>query len=255
MSRKSIGKVYIVGAGPGDPELITIKGLKALKKGDVIIYDRLVNPKLLKYAVKAKELINVGKEKGEARRQDEINELMIEKARQGFTVVRLKGGDPMLYGRVGEECEALRKAGIPYEIIPGVSAFQAAAAYSEIYITHRHYSSSLAIATGHEEGGTSGKKVNLTLLAKAADTMIIFMGVSKLKDIVDELLRGDLDPNTSIAIVQNASLRNQVIVRGKLRDIVHKVDNIRLSPPAMIFIGKAVEHMPQRPWFKCRKVE
>lgn len=248
--KRTLGKVYIVGAGPGDIGLITVKGLKALKRCDVVIYDRLVNPKLLKYAVKAKELIYVGKERGESHRQEDINKLMIEKARQGLIVVRLKGGDPMLYGRVGEECKALRDAGIPYEIVPGISAFQAAAAYSEIYITHRKYSSSISIATGHEERGK--KKVDLASLAKAADTLIIFMGASKLKEIIDELVTGGLKTNTPIAIVQNASLKEQVIIKGRLRDIAHKAEKAKLEPPAMIFIGKAVANMPRKPWFKCR---
>jgi len=248
--KKPLGKVYIVGAGPGDVGLITVKGLRVLKKCDVVIYDRLVNTKLLKYAVKAKELIYAGKDRGEPHRQEDINRLMIEKARQGLVVVRLKGGDPMLYGRVGEECKALRDAGIPYEIIPGVSAFQAAAAYSEIYITHRQYSSSISIATGHEEKGK--KKVNLALLAKAADTLIIFMGASKLKEIVDELIAGGLKANTPIAIVQRASLKDQVIIRGRLKDIIRKAEKAQLEPPAMIFIGKAVANMPRRPWFKCK---
>ncbi|MHC1636824.1 MAG: uroporphyrinogen-III C-methyltransferase [Candidatus Nezhaarchaeales archaeon] len=248
--KKASGKVYIVGAGPGDVGLITVKGLKALRRCDVVIYDRLVNPKLLKYAVKAKEFIYVGKDRGEPHRQEDINRLMIERARQGLIVVRLKGGDPMLYGRVGEECKALRNAGIPYEIIPGVSAFQAAAAYSEIYITHRQYSSSISIATGHEEKGK--KKVNLALLAKAADTLIIFMGASKLKEIVDELITGGLKASTPIAIVQNASLKEQVIIKGRLRDIIYKAEKAQLEPPAMIFIGKAVANMPRKPWFKCK---
>lgn len=210
----------------------------------------MVNPKFLKYAVRAREVIYVGKDKGEAYRQEEINKLMIKKARQGLIVVRLKGGDPMLYGRVGEECEALREAGIPYEIIPGISAFQAAAAYSEIYITHRQYSSSISIATGHEKGRK--KRVNLALLAKAADMLVVFMGASKLKEIANELLNGGLKASTPIAIVQNASLKKQIIIKGELGNIAHKAGKAKLKTPAMIFVGKAIDYMPRKPWFKCR---
>lgn len=248
----TVGKVYIVGAGPGDPGLITIKGLKVLKRSDVVIYDRLVNPKLLKYAAKAKEIICVGKGKGEAHLQEYINRLMVEKARQGLTVVRLKGGDPMIYGRIGEECEALRRAKIPYEIVPGVSVFQAAAAYSEIYITHRRFSSSVSIATGHEEGGRRKRRVKLGPLAKASDTLVIFMGVSKLRDLVEELLSHGVKADTPVAIIRNATLRDQLIVNGVLSDIVDKAERVKLGPPAVIFVGKAVAHMPRRPWFKCK---
>ncbi|MEM2025489.1 MAG: uroporphyrinogen-III C-methyltransferase [Desulfurococcaceae archaeon] len=252
---KALGKVYIVGAGPGDPGLITVKGLRILRRGDVVIYDRLVNPELLKHAIKAKEMICAGKKGGKAHLQGEINRLMIERARQGLTIVRLKGGDPMLYGRVGEECQALREAGVPYEVVPGVSAFQAAAAYSEIYVTQRRYSSSISIATGHEEEGRKKGRVNLVLLAKASDTLIIFMGISRLEEIVGELLGGGLDPRTPIAIVQRASLKGQLVVRGSLSNIAQKAARAGLEPPAVIFVGKAVEYMPRRSWFKCRRAK
>ncbi|MCS7117141.1 MAG: uroporphyrinogen-III C-methyltransferase, partial [Nitrososphaerota archaeon] len=180
----SVGKVYLVGAGPGDPELITLKGLKVLRKADVVIYDRLVNVDTLNYTRRAKELICVGKEKGESWKQERINELLIEKAKQYKIVVRLKNGDPMLFGRGAEECEALKEAGIPYEIIPGVTSALAAAAYARIPITHRDYSSTLAIVTGHRKEDYENLDYLIPVF-KGVDTTIILMGVSNLERIID----------------------------------------------------------------------
>ncbi|MEM3952027.1 MAG: uroporphyrinogen-III C-methyltransferase, partial [Nitrososphaerota archaeon] len=201
-----MGKVYLVGAGPGDPELITLKGLKILKQADVVIYDRLVNEEILKYAENARELICVGKEKGESWKQEEINKLMIEKAKTYDIVVRLKNGDPMLFARGGEECEALKEAGIPYEIIPGISSALAAPTYAGIPLTHRGYSSSVVFVTGHRRGECIEGLEYLKKIFASVDTVVILMGVSNIEKIVEAALSAGLPRDMSVAIVENATM-------------------------------------------------
>ncbi|MEM3865518.1 MAG: uroporphyrinogen-III C-methyltransferase, partial [Nitrososphaerota archaeon] len=235
-----MGIVYIAGAGPGDPELITLKALKTLEIADVVIYDRLVNPQILKYAVKAKELICVGKEKGESWKQEEINKLLIEKARHYDVVVRLKNGDPMLFSRGGEECEALKEAGIPYEIIPGISSALAAPTYAGIPLTHREYSSSVAIATGHRREGEVEGLEYLKKIFASVETVVVLMGVLNIEKIVETALSAGLSNNTPVAIVENATLENQRVLTGKLRNIVEIARGNDVEPPAVIIFGKVV---------------
>ncbi len=236
-----MGKVYLVGAGPGDPELITLKGLKILQRADVVIYDRLVDEKILKYAVNARELICVGKEKGESWKQEEINKLLVEKARIYDVVVRLKNGDPMLFARGGEECEVLRNAGILYEIIPGISSALAAPIYAGIPVTHRDYSSSVAIVTGHRREEVKDDTGYLRRIFSSVDTVIVLMGVSNLEKIVDEAILSGLPTSTPIAIIEDATLPSQRVFTGTLGNIVEIAGENNVKPPAVIVFGKVVQ--------------
>ncbi|MCS7126030.1 MAG: uroporphyrinogen-III C-methyltransferase [Aigarchaeota archaeon] len=244
-----MGKVYLVGAGPGDPELITLKGLKILQKSDVVIYDRLVNEKILEYAVNAKEFICVGKEVGESWKQEEINKLLVEKARKYDNVVRLKNGDPMLFGRGGEECEVLKEAGISYEIIPGISSALAGPTYAGIPVTHREYSSSIAIVTGHRKEGCVDELDYLKKIFSSVDTTIILMGVSNLEKIV-KIASSSLPPTTPIAIVENATLREQRVLTGDLQNIVEISQRYQVKPPAVIILGEVVTLREKLRWLE-----
>lgn len=233
-----MGKVYLVGAGPGDPELITLKGFNILRKADVVVYDRLVSEDLVAAATNAKELIYVGKHVGESEKQEEINKLLIEKARQYEVVVRLKNGDPFVFGRGGEECEALRDAGIEYEVVPGISSALAAPLYAGIPLTHRDYSSSVTITVGHRK---EGKKLDLTRTFRSADTIVVLMGISNLAEIVRQAVEAGLDIETPVAIIERATTREQRVITGILGNIVEKAAEEKVTPPAVIVIGNVVK--------------
>lgn len=245
-----MGKVYLVGAGPGDSELITLKGLKILQEADVVIYDRLVDEGVLRYAVKARELICVGKEKGESWKQEEINKILVEKARTYDVVVRLKNGDPMLFARGGEECEVLREAGIPYEIIPGISSALAAPTYAGIPVTHREYSSSVAIVTGHRREGYSEDLEYLKKIFTSIDTVIVLMGVSNLEKIVEVARSAGLPSSTPLAIIENATKKNQRTLFGDLQNIVEIARKNDVKPPAVIVFGKVVSLGERLKWLR-----
>ena len=245
------GKVYIVGTGPGDPGLITVKGLDCLRKGDVILYDRLVHPDILKEARVGAEMIYVGKASSKhSMRQSEINHLLVAKAGQGLTVVRLKGGDPFVFGRGGEEIEALAEAAIEFEMVPGVTSAIAAAAYAGIPVTHRNYCSSLGIITGHEsplkEGGSS---IQWDKLATGLDTIVVLMGVKNLSGIVAELIKNGRDPETPIALIQWGTWSKQETLVGTLKDIVQKAKDTEFKSPAAAVIGEVVRLREKLRWF------
>jgi uroporphyrin-III C-methyltransferase len=236
---KSSGKVYLVGAGPGDPDLITVKGFKLLKECDVIIYDALVNEELLQYTSEYAVKIFIGESRHESRlTQDEVNGLMIQYALQNKIVVRLKGGDPFIFGRGGEEAIALNNAGIEWEVIPGISSGIAVPAYAGIPLTHRGVSSSVAFITGHE-CGSKEKPIDLKTIASTVDTLVIFMGIRKLPGIVKELLDAGLPESTAIAIIENGTRKEQKIITGTLYDILTYNDKIK--SPALIVIGEVVK--------------
>ncbi|ENN96475.1 uroporphyrin-III C-methyltransferase [Methanocaldococcus villosus KIN24-T80] len=226
-----MGKVILVGAGPGDKELITVKGLKAIKEADVIVYDDLIDKDLLNYNKNA-ELIYVGKRKGRhSYKQEDINKILIEKAKEGKTVVRLKGGDPFIFGRGGEEILALKEHNIPYEIIPGLSSATALPALAEIPLTHRKVARSFTVLTAHiEDGEVDFTKFN-------GDTLVILMGITKLKKIVNDLLKVR-DKKTPIAIILKGATKEQKVIRGTLEDILDKAKNI--EPPGIIVVGEVV---------------
>src|SRR5919108_2228922 len=214
----TIGIAYIVGGGPGDPGLITVKGLECLRRADVVLYDRLVAQELLAEAPSHAELIDVGKEpKRHRRSQDEINALLIEKAREEKIVVRLKGGDPFVFGRGGEECQALAQAGIRYEVVPGVSSVIAVPAYGWIPVTHRGVTSAFTVVAGHT--GTADSSIDWGAISRIG-TIVFLMGVEHLPEIVPQLIAHGRSADTPAALIQEGTTPNQVVVTGTLADIV-----------------------------------
>jgi uroporphyrinogen III methyltransferase / synthase len=241
------GKVYLVGAGPGDPGLLTVRGLELLHKAEVIVYDQLVNPVLLEEASPVAVRIFAGKQAGRhCVAQNEINKTLVEYARRGHEVLRLKGGDPFVFGRGGEEAEALADAGIPFEIVPGVSSAVAVPAYAGIPLTHRKFASSFAVVTGHE-ARKAQSSVDWARLATAVDTLVILMGLSHLPVIVTKLLAHGRSPDTPVALIRWGTTDAQEVVAGTLADIVAKSDVI--EPPAVIVVGDVVSLADKLNWF------
>jgi uroporphyrinogen III methyltransferase/synthase len=246
-------KVYLVGAGPGDPGLITVKGKECIQTADVIIYDYLASPALLKYARKSAELIYVGKKGGDhTLSQDQINALIVEKAKTGGTVTRLKGGDPFIFGRGGEEAEVLFKAGVSFEIVPGVTSAIAAPAYAGIPLTHRKLTSTLAFVTGHEDPKKEETSINWAALATGIGTLVFLMGVKNLPKITRQLMDHGKSPGTPVALVRWGTTPSQVTVSGTLETIVAKVRSAGLKAPALIVVGDVVNLRPTLKWFEKR---
>ena len=247
------GKVYLVGAGPGDPGLITQKGIDCLACADVVVYDHLLNDVLLDNARTDAEKIYVGKSAAtHAMEQDEINRLLIRQARAGKIVVRLKGGDPFVLGRGGEEAEALAMARIPFEIVPGVTSAVAVPAYAGIPVTHRSLASSFAVITGHEDPHKVITGINWEKIATGADTLIFLMGMKNLPDIVSRLIEHGRPTETPVAVICNGTGPDQVTASGTLSDIMKKVRLLKLSPPAVIVVGKVVGLRERLRWYDNR---
>ncbi|MFQ5997025.1 MAG: uroporphyrinogen-III C-methyltransferase, partial [Dehalococcoidales bacterium] len=245
-----VGKVYLVGAGPGDPGLISVKGLECLKRAEVIIYDRLLDERLLDSAPPHAERIYAGKTAGEhIKPQAEINQLLVAKAKEGKTVVRLKGGDPFVLGRGGEEAEALVQSCIPFEVVPGITSAVAVPAYAGIPVTHRGLASSFAVITGHEDPGKDSSSLNWEKLATAVDTLVFLMGMKNLPEIVTKLMEHGRPPNTPIAVIKEGTRAEQKTVVGNLKDIVAKVKEHHLTPPAIIVVGEVVRLREKLRWF------
>jgi uroporphyrin-III C-methyltransferase len=244
------GKVYIVGAGPGDEKLITVYGLECIQQADVIIYDRLINKNLLKYAKSGAELIYCGKEPGKhALIQERIHELLVEKAQQGKIVTRLKGGDPCVFGRAGEEAEVLAHHGIPFEIVPGVTAGIAAAAYAGIPVTHREYAASFTIVTGHGRQEKGDDRLHWEGLTKGSDTIAFYMGVGNLSYICQKLIEHGKPSNTPVAVIEWGTTERQRTVVGTLQTITDIVKKAGLSHPAIILVGEVVRLRETIQWF------
>lgn len=241
------GKVYIVGAGPGDPELITVKGMRCLRDADVVIYDHLVGEELLAYTKKDTLLIYAGKERGQhTMSQKEINHLLVEKAREGLSVVRLKGGDPFVFGRGGEEAEYLAAAGVPYEIVPGVTSAIAVPAYAGIPVSHRGLSSSFAVVTGQWE-----REENIPWRSlRDINTVVFLMGVKNLSHICCSLLKEGKDPETPVALIRWGTTSNQVTVTGTLATIMRKAEEVDIKPPAVFVVGSVVNLRQAIAWFE-----
>jgi uroporphyrin-III C-methyltransferase len=250
--------VYLIGAGPGDPELLTIKAVKAIEAADVIVYDHLVNPEVLSHSRRGAELIYAGKRAGKhSMSQDEINQLLINRAGRGQIVARLKGGDPFIFGRGGEEAEALVDAGIEWQVIPGISAGAAAAAYAGIPLTHRGYSSSVAFITGHNAlagrnippGASRG--VDWRAAAHAADTLVIFMCAETIAAIARELVEGGRRPSTPIALVRWGTYQHQEIYTGTLDDLIdnNETGGLSVEPPVIAIVGEVVALSGKLNWF------
>ncbi len=236
-----IGKVYLVGAGPGDSKLITIKAVELLKKADVVLYDRLVSKKILSMISKKAKKIYVGRSVGDDyKHQDSTNDLMVKYAKTKKNVVRLKGGDPIIFGRGGEEAEYLKKRKIKYEIVPGITSGIGSATYSGIPLTHRKYSSSVVFVTGHEDQEKQNEQVKWKKLAKSVDTIVIMMGLSRLGIICKQLIAGGLEKTTPIAVIQEGTTEKHRMVKGTLGTISQKVKREKIKPPSIIIIGKVV---------------
>lgn len=233
------GEVYLVGAGPGAPDLLTIRGLRALRMADVVVYDRLVDRRLLDEAPRRAVRIFAGKMSGHhSREQEEINSLLIEHARRGRRVVRLKGGDPFVFGRGGEEALALARAGIAVEVVPGVSAAVAVPGAAGIPLTHRGLASSFAVVTGHEDACKAGPQVDWGRLATAVDTIVVLMAAGNLPRIVHRLLLHGRSPETPIALLRCGTTREEETVTGTLGDILERAGGLR--PPVTAVIGDVV---------------
>ena len=248
-----LGKVYLVGGGPGDPGLLTLKGAEALRAADVVIYDRLIDPRLLRHTRANCEHIYVGKQANRhTLRQDEINALLVERGRAGQTVVRLKGGDPFVFGRGGEEADELQAAGIPFEVVPGITSPIAAAAYAGIPVTHRGIASSFAIVTGHEDPTKEESSLHLDELARGADTLILMMGVERLDGLTRELISAGRTPETPVALVRWGTWSRQEVLTGTLGTIVQQVAERAFAPPAIILVGEVVRLRERLRWFDNR---
>ncbi|GAX45102.1 uroporphyrin-III C-methyltransferase [Tolypothrix sp. NIES-4075] len=241
VEKKYLGKVYLVGAGPGDPGLMTLKGKALLECADVVIYDALVSPAILAMINPNAEKINAGKRMGRhSLLQSETTQLLIDKAHTNAIVVRLKGGDPFIFGRGGEEMEELVKAGIPTEVVPGITSGIAATAYAGIPLTHRLYSSSVTFVTGHEAAGKYQPTVNWNAIAHGSETIVIYMGIHNLPYIVQELHAAGLDLETPIALVRWGTRPEQEELIGKLKTIVEQVETTGFGAPAIAVIGSVV---------------
>jgi uroporphyrin-III C-methyltransferase len=245
------GRVFLVGAGPGDPKLLTIKAVEAIKSADVVIYDRLgVSEEVLAMAPPKAERLFVGKRSGlHEVPQDQITELIIEKAKQGGQVVRLKGGDPFIFGRGGEEAEALLAEGITFEYVPGVSSSVAAPAYAGIPLTHRDYAASVAIITGHR-AGDADKPIDWIKIAHAVDTMVILMGVESIEGIVGKLLTGGINPQKPVAMIESGTLPQQRTLIATLGTIIKEAHDRNIKTPSVIVIGDVAILGRKLAWFK-----
>ena len=244
------GKVYLVGAGPGDPKLLTLRASELLGKADIVIYDRLVGKSILKLVPKTARKIYVGKRSGiHEVPQYKINELLISCASEGKRIVRLKGGDPFLFGRGGEEAETLFEHHVDFEVVPGVTSAVATPEYAGIPLTHRDYASSVGIVTGHR-AGDSGRPVNWGKLAAGVDTIVILMGMESLEAIVKKLMEGGLDPEKPVAIIERGTTKMQRSFIAKLNTIVDEAKKNDVKPPAVIVIGEVAELGRKLAWFK-----
>jgi uroporphyrinogen III methyltransferase/synthase len=245
------GKVYLVGAGPGDPGLITVKAMRLIEKADVIVFDHLVNQRILSYARPQARKIDAGKQAGrQVLEQGEINRLLVKEAKAGRMVVRLKGGDPFIFGRGGEECEVLAMSGIPFEVVPGVTSAIAAPAYAGIPLTHRACASSVAFVTGHEDPAKKTGAVDFTKLAQAVDTVVCLMGVGTMDRVVGELKMGGAPPDMPVAVIERGTYPSQRVVEGTLATIISRVKLQGIRPPAVMVVGKVTQLRKKISWFE-----
>ena len=248
-----IGRVFLVGAGPGDAKLLTLRGKECLEQANVVLYDHLANPDLLKFAPSHAERIYVGRKgRGAYRDQAEIHALLITKAQEGKCVVRLKGGDPFVFGRGGEEAEVVADAGIPFEVVPGVTAAVAVPAYAGIPVTHRTLASTAAFVTGHEDPGKSSSAMEWPRLASAEGTLVFLMGMKNLPQIVDRLIQEGKPETTPVALIRWGTYARQRTVVGTLSDIVAKASQADMSPPTVIVVGEVVRLRDRLNWYESR---
>jgi uroporphyrin-III C-methyltransferase len=245
------GKVFICGAGPGDPKLITVKAAELLKSCEVVLYDRLVSNAIIDQIPMAAEKIYVGREVGDpTTHQEDTNKLMVNHARNGKNVLRLKGGDPFIFGRGAEEAEYLLENGIDFEIIPGITSALGSTAYAGIPLTHRKYSSSLAIVTGHEDPSKVESAIRWAELAHAVDTIVVLMGTGNIAKISADLLEAGMNPTTPVAIIERGTTEKQRTISGMLGNISIIAIKSRVKAPSIIVIGNVVSLNKKLSWFE-----
>jgi uroporphyrinogen III methyltransferase / synthase len=243
-------KVYLVGAGPGDPGLLTVKGRDVLQAADCVLYDYLVSDAIVKLARPAAEMIFVGKQGGKnCITQDQIHDLLLTKAREHQLIVRLKGGDPFIFGRGGEEAETLAAAGIAFEIVPGISSGIAAPAYAGIPLTYRGYSSSVAFITAHENPTRDLDEARRHRIATNADTLVFFMGVARINQLVEELYAQGRAPQTPVAVIRWGTTPQQEVFVSDLENIAALMNSHDVKPPALIVVGEVVQLRDQLQWY------
>ncbi len=253
MSKSQTGIVYLIGAGPGDPGLMTVRGLELIRRADCLVYDYLANEAFLSEAPAQAEIIYVGKKGGDhTLPQKDINQLLVEKARAGKIIVRLKGGDPYIFGRGGEEAQELVRHGIPFEVVPGISSAIAVPAYAGIPLTHRQHASLVSFITGHEDPTKSESSIPWDVLGKSPGTLVFLMGVKNLADICRELQAHGKSAATPAAVIHRGTTPNQRSVSGTLGNITHKVEAAGLTPPAIFVVGSVVELQSELNWFETR---
>ncbi|MBI2875543.1 MAG: uroporphyrinogen-III C-methyltransferase [Candidatus Tectomicrobia bacterium] len=245
------GKVYLVGAGPGDPRLVTLKGIECLREAEVVVYDHLASEELLSYAPAEAERIYAGKEGGlHTLSQGEINALILQRAQEGRVVVRLKGGDPFIFGRGGEEGEELAAAGITIEVVPGITSAIAVPAYAGIPVTHRDHTSTIAIITGHEDPTKESSRIQWDKISTGIGTLVFLMGVGNLPHIVEQLIQHGRSPQTPVAVIRWGTTAQQETVVGTLETIVDHVRERQLAPPAITVVGEVVQLRERLNWFE-----
>jgi uroporphyrinogen III methyltransferase / synthase len=253
MSSQKKGKVYLVGAGPGDPGLLTLKGKTLIEKADVIVYDYLANKTFLDYARDDAELIYVGKSGGShTMKQEDINNLLCERAGKGFNVVRLKGGDPFIFGRGGEEAEMIVKAGIPFEVVPGVTSAIAAPAYAGIPLTHRDYTATVAFITGNEDPTKEQSNIDWEKISTGIGTLVFLMGIGNIEAIAQTLIKHGRSPETPAAVIHRGTAPVQKSVEGKLQDIAAIAKQAGIKAPGIIVVGDVVKLRKDLNWFENR---
>ena len=241
MEQEMTGKVYLVGAGPGDSKLITLRAVELLQKADVVLYDRLVSKKIISMIPKSAEKIYVGRAVGDdTTHQNNTNDMMVKYAKFKKNIVRLKGGDPIIFGRGGEEAEFLKDHKIKYEIVPGITSGIGSATYAGIPLTHRRYASSVVFVTGHEDPEKKNEAVKWKRLAKSVDTIVIMMGLSRIDVICKQLVSGGMDKNTPVAVIQNGTTSKQKMIKGNITNIAKKIKENKITPPTNIIIGHVV---------------
>lgn len=247
------GTVYLVGAGPGDPGLLTLRGMELLQRADVVLYDRLVGERLLRHARDGAELVYVGKlSRGESDTQDQIIRYMIERAAEGKSVVRLKGGDPFVFGRGGEEALALAEAGIPFEVVPGITSAIAVPAYAGIPLTHRQVASAFTVVSGNEDPSKEESLIDWGSLAKSGGTLVVLMGWENLPRVVEALTAQGMSPDTQVALIQWGTHPYQRTVEGTLGNIVEEGRQAGLEPPIVAVFGRVVDLRKRIRWFDNR---
>ncbi len=250
---KSKGTVYLVGAGPGDAGLLTLRGAELLARADVVVYDALINKDLLRLAPKDAEIIYAGKRsKDHAIPQDELNDLLVAKAREGKTVIRLKGGDPYIFGRGGEEAVKLAGAKVPFEVVPGVSSVVAGPSYSGIPLTHRDHCSSYTVITGHEDPEKYGGNVDWAKIAAIPGTKVILMGVARIRELAANLVQNGMSPETPVAMIRWGTTGRQRSIEGTLATIADVVEKSGFTPPAVTVIGDVVKLRKSLNWYETR---